>query len=77
MVQARTSGDLQGRDGALIYRELAEGVKVRMNNGAVAQVVSNAEDGAWLLVRYLDHPAKPAMVGEEELVFFTDVDNVI
>ncbi len=73
MVQS-SSGDLQGREGAVIYRQLLEGTKVRLTNGAIAEITGNPHDGAWLMVRFVEHPKDPAKVGQEDMVFFTDVD---
>jgi hypothetical protein len=55
------------------YRELAEGTVVELKSGAVAEVIGNPGDGAWLLVRITESPEAPNEVGSEELVFFTDV----
>ena len=74
MVQASKSGDLKGKDGAVIYRDLAPGVRVRMNDGAIVEVTANPHDGAWLLVRFVEHPKEPSRVGQEDMVFFTDVE---
>jgi hypothetical protein len=46
---------------------------VKLSNGAIVEVVENANDGGWLFGRYLEHPDDPDMVGEEEWVFFGDV----
>jgi hypothetical protein len=57
--------------------ELATGDKVRMADGAIAEVVENPQDGFWVIVRYLEHPAEPAVVnGEEVQVFATDIESV-
>jgi hypothetical protein len=49
--------------------ELEPGVKIRLADGATAEVVSNPRDGVWILVRYLNTPGDAAQVGTEELVF--------
>ncbi|ARP85691.1 hypothetical protein [Bordetella genomosp. 9] len=57
--------------------ELAAGDKVRMADGAIAEVVENPQDGFWITVRYLEHPAGPAAItGEEVNVFATDIESV-
>jgi hypothetical protein len=75
MVQA-SPNTLKGRDAAGAYRTLAEGSKVRLTDGAIAQVIGNPGDGAWLLVRFMEYPADPSKVGQEDMVFFTDVEAV-
>jgi hypothetical protein len=57
--------------------ELATGDKVRMADGAIAEVVENPQDGFWVIVRYLEHPTEPSAVnGEEVQVFATDIESV-
>lgn len=57
--------------------DLHPGVRVRMAGGALAEIVENPQDGFWLIVRYLDHPAEPALVDAgEQQVFATDVEAI-
>jgi hypothetical protein len=49
--------------------ELEPGAKVRLQDGAVAEVVANPKDGVWIELRYLNVPQNPAQEGTEELVF--------
>jgi hypothetical protein len=52
-------------------------VRVRMAGGALAEIVENPQDGFWLIVRYLDNPAEPALVDAgEQQVFATDVEAI-
>ncbi|MFN0070180.1 MAG: hypothetical protein ACKVVP_01660 [Chloroflexota bacterium] len=69
--------DLMNINDTVILRDLPEGVKVTIRGGAVAEVTANPRDGGWIYVKYLEHPADPSKVGEEELVFCTDVLRVI
>ena len=69
--------DLQGVHGAEVFRALAEGLKIELNNGAVGEIVGNPHDGGFLLVQFLKYPENPSKVGEEEMVFFTDVKGVL
>jgi len=77
MVQPTNTGDLGGADGASKWLNITEGVKVKLNNGAIAEVTANPTDGAWLFIRVLEHPNDPSKVGTEDMVFFTDVDSVV
>ena len=49
--------------------ELKAGEKVRLQDGAIAEVVANPKDGVWIELRYLNVPQNPAQEGTEELVF--------
>ncbi len=55
------------------YLGLQPGHKITMKNGAIAEVTGNPGDGCWLLVKYVEYPEDPAKVGEDDMVFFTDV----
>jgi hypothetical protein len=69
--------NLDGVHGAEVFRMLPEGLKIRLKNGAVAEITGNPHDGGFLLVTFLEYPSNPAKVGEEEAVFFTDVTGVV
>jgi hypothetical protein len=79
MVQSGNSGssvpDLQSSQAAYAFRDLPVGLKVKMTNGAVGEIIGNPADGAWLLIKYVEHP-EPSQVGQEDMVFFVDVDSV-
>lgn len=77
MAESGSSPDLQAGGASFVFRDLPTGAKVRLTNGAVAEVIGNPRDGAWLLIRFLEHPEDPARVGEEDMVFFTDVETVV
>jgi hypothetical protein len=68
--------DLTGIHGAEVFRELPEGAQLRLTDGSAAEIVANAGDGAWLLVRITEDPENPDRVGQEEHVFFADVESV-
>jgi hypothetical protein len=59
--------------GGMFIRDLAKGTKVKLSNGAIVEVVENANDGGWLFGRYLEHEDEPDMVGSEDWIFFGDV----
>jgi hypothetical protein len=69
--------DLTGVHGAETFRTLPEGLKIELNNGAIAEITGNPGDGGYVLVSYLEYPGNPAKVGEEEAVYFLDVKRVI
>jgi len=54
-------------------RLLAVGTRIVLENGAVAEIVSNPMDGVWVFARYLSSPTDPAAVGTEEMIFAQDI----
>jgi hypothetical protein len=54
-------------------RTLPPGAHIVLADGSVAEIVSNPADGAWLFARYVEAPANPALIGEEEMIFAQDV----
>jgi hypothetical protein len=75
-VAASKDYDLSGPNGAVVFRNLPEGLKVRLTNGALGEITGNPHDGAYLLVRIVENSAEPSKVGNDELVFFSDVKEV-
>lgn len=52
------------------------GTRLRLNSGAVAEVVENIGDGQWVNIRYLESPDSSA-IGEEELCHASDIAAVL
>ena len=46
---------------------LKPGSKVRTADGALVQILKETEDGKWILVRYLEDPENPSVVGTDDL----------
>lgn len=61
----------------VMIQDLAEGARIRLADGATAEVTSNPRDGMWLFVTYLTSPTDPTAVGAEAMVFANDVLEVI
>jgi hypothetical protein len=76
-VESSKKYDLSGVHGAEVFRDLAEGLRVKLTNGAVGEIVGNPHDGAFLLIQFVEHPTEPSKIGEEEAVFYPDVAEVI
>ncbi|QPF83181.1 hypothetical protein IC762_26160 [Bradyrhizobium genosp. L] len=53
------------------------GTRLKLQEGVVAEVVENMDDGQWLQVRYLEVPARPGDVGLVELCHAQDVVKVL
>ena len=69
--------DLFGVHGAEIFRDLDLGLKLKMKNGAVGEIIGNPHDGAIMQLRYLEYPADPSRVGTEDFIFYTEVEGVV
>jgi hypothetical protein len=69
--------DLSGIHGAEVFRDLPEGIRLELEDGAVGEIVANAGDGAWLMVKIVADENNPGRVGEEEPVFFAEVQSVV
>ena len=55
---------------------LKAGDTVRTLDGNLAVVVQPSEDGEWVLVKYVDCPATPSLVGTEDLCSEDELENV-
>ncbi|MBV9458977.1 MAG: hypothetical protein JO141_15855 [Bradyrhizobium sp.] len=53
------------------------GARLKLEDGVIAEVIENMEDGQWLQVRYLESPGRPAEVGRTELCHAQDVIKVL
>ena len=53
------------------------GTRLKLQDGVVAEVIENMEDGQWLQVRYLEAPGRPTEVGMVELCHAQDVIKVL
>ena len=54
-------------------QDVRPGTRVLLMGDATAEVVSNPNDGYWLMVRFLTSPDEPSREGTEDLVFVTDI----
>ncbi len=48
MVQGGRADDVSNTDGTVDLQYIPEGAKVRLRNGAIAEVTANPRDGGWL-----------------------------
>jgi hypothetical protein len=53
------------------------GTRLKLQEGVIAEVTENMEDGQWLQVRYLESPGRPEDVGLVELCHAQDVIKVL
>lgn len=77
MEQLSTQADQMSINDSVMVQNLPEGVKVRLREGGIAEVIANPGDGGWVFVRYIEFPEDPSKVGSEGLAFCTDVVQVL
>jgi hypothetical protein len=53
------------------------GTTLKLQEGVVAEVTKNMEDGQWLQVRYLESPGRPTEVGTVELCHAQDIIKIL
>src|SRR5215203_5567794 len=56
---------------------LKPGHKIRVRDGAEAEVLSETEDGEWIRVRYLDGADDPLFAGTEDLAHRDEVETLL
>jgi len=56
---------------------LKAGDRLELEDGTLAEVVENMEDGMWVQVRYLEVPRNPAEVGVIELCHAQDIVKIV
>jgi hypothetical protein len=57
----------------LAIQHLAPGAKLKLTDGALAEVRENPRDGTWLIVRRL----APEPAGEDELLIVDDIAEIM
>ena len=62
---------------AMMVQDLPEGIKIRLRNGAIAEVTANPRDGGWLFVRYLEFAEDSSLAGSDQMAFCTDVISIV
>lgn len=58
-------------------RAVRVGTRLKLQEGVIAEVTENMDDGEWLQVRYLESPGRPAEVGTVELCHAQDVVKIL
>jgi hypothetical protein len=56
---------------------LKAGDRLELEDGTIAEVVENMQDGMWVQVRYLQVPPNPAEVGAIELCHAQDITKIL
>jgi hypothetical protein len=58
-----------------LLREAPIGTKLLLKDKSIVEIIGNPGDGGWVQVRYLESPSGSSAVGEEEWLFYTDVQD--
>jgi hypothetical protein len=56
---------------------LKAGDRLKLEDGTIAEIVENMEDGMWVQVRYLEVPRNPTEVGAIELCHAQDIVKIL
>ena len=77
MVQEGRSEDVSNTGDTVALQDVPEGAKVMLRNGPIAEVTGNPRDGGWLFIRLVEYADDPSKIGEEDMVFCTDVVAIV
>ena len=69
--------DLSGVHGAEVYRTLPPGLRLKLRDGAIARIIENPGDGAYIQTEIVEASDEPDRVGTEEMVYFLEVEGVV
>lgn len=61
--------------GGPLLREAPVGTKLLLKNKSIVEIIGNPGDGGWVEVRYLESPEGSPSAGDEEWLFYTDVED--
>ena len=61
--------------GGPLLREAPVGTKLLLKDKSIVEIIGNPGNGGWVQVRYLETPSGSPAVGEEEWVFYVDVQD--
>ena len=57
--------------------DLKTGEQIILESGSIAEVLTPTEDGAWILVKYIDSPEFPDIVGTEDLCSAEEIVSLV
>jgi hypothetical protein len=75
MAEGSSSSRFRSPSGGPLLREVPLGTKLLLTDQSIVEIIGNPGDGGWVQVRYLETSAEDAEVGDEEWVFYTDVQD--
>ena len=75
MAAEQKSSQFRTPAGGPMLREAPVGTKLLLKDKAVVEIIGNPGDGGWVQVRYVEASEGSSSVGEEEWLFYTDVQD--
>ena len=75
MESAKNSSRFRTPFGSPLLREVPEGTRLLLKNKSIVEVIGNPGDGGWVQVRYLESTGEAPPVGEEEWLYYMDVED--
>jgi hypothetical protein len=63
--------------GGPLLREVPVGTKLLLKNRSVVEILANAGDGGWVQARYLESTDGSVAAGDEEWIFYSDVQDFV
>ena len=78
-LRSRNPGNNQPESEQLIVyiSALKTGNRIRTVDGAVVEVLKETEDRKWILIRYLEDPENPSVVGTEDLCHADELGQLV
>ena len=75
MTEEQKGSRFRTPSGGPLLREAPVGTKLLLKDQSIVEIIGNPGDGGWVQVRYLETQADDAAVGDEEWVFYPDVQD--
>ena len=75
MAQGQSSSRFRTPSGGPLLREAPVGTKLLLKDKSIVEIIGNPGDGGWVQVRYLESPMGSSAIGDEEWVFYVDVQD--
>jgi hypothetical protein len=75
MAEGKSFSRFRTPTGGPLLREAPVGTKLLLTDQSIVEIIGNPGDGGWVQVRYLESATEDAAVGDEEWVFYPDVQD--
>ena len=75
MTQGQGASRFRTPTGGPLLREAPVGTKLLLKNKSIVEIIGNPGDGGWVQVRYIESAEDAPATGEEEWIFYPDVQD--
>ena len=75
MAQGKNSSRFRTPFGSPLLREVPVGTKLLLKNKSIVEIIGNPGDGGWVQVVYVESTDEAMAVGEEEWLYYMDVED--